>query len=182
MNNKMGRHPMYLRMLIDLNTTTSNNTYSGATMTFICLRLNTCCFVIFPHRLHYLDNPNTKYSSTNPNTWIFPTTFHLRYSVVKTQSSIEFQNSFFHPFNFNNSNFNAIVEVLFLIHYPHRQTLERWYIFSVFYSESTFSSNLPGFKSQSFYSLSRVTMETLWVTLTKINSNHKTQSSMQARW
>ena len=40
--------------------------------------------------------------------------------------------------------------------------------FSAFCSESTFSSNVAGFKSQDFYSLSWTTMGGIWVSLTKI--------------
>ena len=82
---------------------------------FICLRLNTCCLAIFLYRLHYIHNLNTKYPNTN--TGIFPSNFYCRFSVVKTQSSIEFQSSVFHPFHFNNSNFIVIVKILFLIGY-----------------------------------------------------------------
>ena len=69
--------PEDIRMsLNDLNTTRSNDKHSGATMAFICLRLNTCCLVTFPHRLHYLDN--LKYPNTDPNTGTFPSIFDCR--------------------------------------------------------------------------------------------------------
>ena len=86
----------------------------------------------------------------NVRTRIFSSIFYYRYSVVNTQSSIEFENSTFHLFLFNNSYFIAIVEVLFLIHYPLGKYLKEGYIFSAFYSGSAFSSNLAGFKSQNF--------------------------------
>ena len=88
-----------------------------------------------------------------------------RYLVIKTlntqmsfKTQSELQNSLFHPFHFNNSNFTAIFKVLFLIHYPLENHFKGGYIFSVFYSGSAFSRNLVGFKSQNFYSLSWATM------------------------
>ena len=62
------------------------------------------------------------------------------------------------------------------MHYPLEKHFKEWYIFSVFYSRSAFSSNLAGLESQHFYSLSRAAMRVFQLSLTKINSNHKTQS------
>ena len=84
---------------------------------------------------------------------IFPSTFYCRDSVVKIQSSIEFQNSIFHLFHFNSPYFTDNFEVLLLIHYLLEKQFKEGYIFSAFYSGSAFCSNLAGFKSQ-IYSLS----------------------------
>ena len=100
----------------------------------------------------------------------------------KTQSSVEFQNSIFHSFYFNDSYFITVIEVLFLMHYPLQKHFKKGYIFSVFSLGSVFLSSPSGFKSQNFYSLSWATRESLWVSLTKINRNHKTRSSKQKRW
>ena len=59
--------------------------------------------------------------------------------MVKTQSSIEFQNSIFD---------------LFLTHYLQRNNFEEGYTCSISYSESAFFSNLAGLKPLNFYSLS----------------------------
>ena len=58
--------------------------------------------------------------------------------MVKTQSSIEFQNSIFD---------------LFLTHYLQRNNFEG-YTCSISYSESAFFNNLAGLKPLNFYSLS----------------------------
>ena len=108
---------------------------------------------------------------------IFPSIFYYCYTVVlsfKTHSSI-----FYH---FTNLYSIAIVEVLFLIHYPLEKHFKEGYNFSVFYSRSVFSSNLAGLESQIFYSLSWVIMGAFGVSLTKINRNYKTQSSNQKWW
>ena len=67
------------------------------------------------------------------HTRIFPSIFYCRYSVVKTQSSIEFQNPIFHPFHFNNIYFIAVVKLLFIIHCPLEKHFKEGYIFSVFF-------------------------------------------------
>ena len=100
---------------------------------------------------------------------IFSSIFYYCYSVVKTWSSIEFENSTFHLCRFNNSCFTAIVEVLFLIHYPLGKYLKEGHVFSAFYFGSAFFSNLAGFKLQNFSSISWATMVALLVSLTKIN-------------
>ena len=64
---------------------------------------------------------------------IFPSTSYYRYLVVKMRCSIEFQNSIFHLFHFNTFHFIAVVEVLFLIHFPLQKHF-KGYIFSVFHS------------------------------------------------
>ena len=66
-------------------------------------------------------------------TGIFPSTFYYRYWVIKTQSYIEFQNSIFHLFHFNNSYLIAVVEVLFIINYPLEKNFKKD-IFSVFFT------------------------------------------------
>ena len=78
--------------------------------------------------------------------------------------------------------FHCNCRVLFLIHYPLEKHFKEGYIFSVFYSRSAFSSNPAGFELQNFYNLSRATMWELSVSLTKISSDHKTQSSKQKQW
>ena len=83
----------------------------------------------------------------------------------KTQSSI--------IYHFSNSYFIGIVEVLFLITCPLEKDFKEEHVFSAFCSRSVFSSNLAGFKLQNFYSLSWAIVRLLWVSLTKINSNHK---------
>ena len=55
--------------------------------------------------------------------------YYCRYSVVKTQYRIEFQNSIFHLFYFNNSCFKGIVK---------ENCLNEWYILSDFSFESAF--------------------------------------------
>ena len=105
---------------------------------------------------------------------IFQSIFYFRYSVVKTQSSI-----FYH---LDNSYFISIVTVLYLIHYPLEKHFKKGYIFSVFSSGIAFSSNLVGFESQKFYRLSWATMGVLQVSLTKVNSNYKTETSKQKQW
>ena len=110
------------------------------------------------------------------NKWgIFPSIFYCCYLVVKTQSSIEFQNSIFHPFHFNNSYFIAVVKVLFLIYYPLEKHFRKGYIFTVSYSGNLFSSNLAVFKSQNIF---HPFMGHHGGTL----RHHKTQSSNQKRW
>ena len=58
--------------------------------------------------------------------------FYCRYSLVKSQSSIDFQKSIPHPFHFTVSYFIAVVKVLFLVHYPVEKYFEQGYNFSVF--------------------------------------------------
>ena len=70
--------------------------------------------------------------------WLFPSNFYYHYLVIKTQSSVEFQNLTIHPFHSNNSCFIAIVKVLFLIHYPLERHLEDGHIFSIFSVEVHF--------------------------------------------
>ena len=89
----------------------------------------------------------------------------------KTQSSI-----FYH---FSNSYSIAIVDVLLLIHYPLEKYFKEVYISSVFYSGSGFSDNLVSFGVKNFYGLFWTTMEEVWVSLIKIISTYKTQSSRQ---
>ena len=60
----------------------------------------------------------------------FQAFFCCSYSVVKTQSSIEFQNLIFHPFHFNDSHFIAIIKVLFLINYVLQKHFKKGYTLS----------------------------------------------------
>ena len=87
-------------------------------------------------------------------TEIFPNIFYCCYLVVKTHSSIEFQNSIFYLFYFNNSHFIAVLKVIFLMRYPLEKHFKEEYISSVHYPGSTFSSNLASLKPLNFYSLS----------------------------
>ena len=69
--------------------------------------------------------------SSNPK--ILPSIFYCHYSVVKTQSSFEFQNSIIHPFHLNCSYFIVIVKILFLTHYLLEKHFKEGYIFNVFF-------------------------------------------------
>ena len=99
---------------------------------------------------------------------------------LNLQLSFNFQSSIF--YHFNNSYFTAIVKVLFLIHHPLTKHSKARYILYVLYNGSVFSSNLAGFGLKNFYSISWATMRALWVSLTNINSTHKTQSSKEKWW
>ena len=123
-----------------------------------------------------------KTCSTTTDAGIFPSIFCYCYSVEKVNLQLSFktQSSIF--YHFNNSYSIASVKVLFLILYPLEKHFKERYIFSVFYSGSAFSSNLMGFELKHLYSLSQTTMGAFWVSLTRINSTHKTQSSKQKRW
>ena len=67
---------------------------------------------------------------------------------LNLQSSFKTQTFIF--YYFNNSYPIAIVKVLFLIHYSQEKPFTEGYIFSVFYSESAFSSKPAGFESKNF--------------------------------
>ena len=73
--------------------------------------------------------------------------------------------------HFSNSYFTAIVEVLlFLIHSPLEKHFKEGY-----YSGSVFSSNIVGLLRKIFTAFYGLPLGALWVPLTKINNNHKTQ-------
>ena len=113
--------------------------------------------------------------------WIFPSIFYYHYLVVKTQFLIEFRNWIqqilsFYQFIFHCNCQSSISNTLYT-----RKTLQkRIYIscFCFFYSRSEFFSNLAGFEFLQFF---LGYYGVLWVSLTSINSNHKTQSSKQ-KW
>ena len=113
---------------------------------------------------------------------IFPSIFCCHYLVVKTQYSMSFKTQSFFSFLFNKSSFIVIIGVLFLIHYPLEKDFKEGCFFSVLDSESAFSSNLGGFKLQDLYSPFWVTIASLYMSLTKINNNPKTQFSKQKQW
>ena len=69
-------------------------------------------FILKKEKILGLPSPKRTCPFLTTLTRDFPNIFYWRFSVVKTQSSIEFENKIFHPFHFNNSYFIAIVEVL----------------------------------------------------------------------
>ena len=78
-------------------------------------------YIYWPHDLNKNDR----------NQGCFEGVFFGCYLVVKTQPSIEFQNSIFHLFHFKNLHFILIFEVLFLIHFPLAEHFRKKYIFSI---------------------------------------------------
>ena len=70
------------------------------------------------------------------------------------------------------------LSVLFLIHYKPEKHFKEGYIFSVFSSGNALSSNLAGFESQKFQNfLSDCEGALSAITVTKVNSNYKTEPS-----
>ena len=110
---------------------------------------------------------------------IFPSIFCCHYLVVKTQYSISSKTQSFFFFHFNKWSFIVIIGVLFLIYYPLEKHFKEGCIFSVLYSESAISRNLGGFKLQNLYSPFWFTIASLYMSLSKINKNPKTQFSKQ---
>ena len=88
----------------------------------------------------------------------------------KTQSSI--------LYHFNNSYSIAIID-RFLIHYPLEKKLQRRIYFQCFLLWKWFYKNLVSLEVTNFYSLFWINIAALWVSLIKINSTYKTQSSRQ---
>ena len=110
---------------------------------------------------------------------IFLNIFYYRYLVVKTQSSIEFQKSILYLLSFQYFilHFNCHCSIPTTL--STRKTLQRSLYFQCFLLWKWVFQQSSKFRGEIFYSLFWTTMGALWVSLIKINSTYKTQTSRQ---
>ena len=103
-------------------------------------------------------------------------------TIIWWKNSISNWVSKLRPPSFIISITNIPLQLCMFYHYTLEKHFREWYIFSVFYCGRALSSSLAGSKSKIFYNLSWTTLGELYVSLTKVNSTHKTQSCKQKVW